>query len=114
MENITLIYVLIGLKAVLLALAIFFGYLIQEKSTSKVDKWLFTTGIILLLIVGVLSAFPQTPIPQDLIKFFVVEPLAVFAISIVPLLAAFMIFVVCYVKHMTLHRRPSKYETFYG
>ena len=114
MEHITLIYVLIGLKVILLALAIFFGYLIQEKSTSKVDKWLFVTGIILLLLVGLLSVVPLTPIPQDLVKFFVVPTLAEFMIFIAPLLAAFVIFVVFYVKHMQLHRRLSKYETTYG
>ena len=114
MENITLIYVLIGLKSICLALSVFCGYLIQEKSISKVDKMLFRTGIALLLVVGLLSVVPQTPIPQDLINFFVVPLLAVFMVFVLPLLAAFVIFVGFYVKHLPLHRRPSKYESFYG
>ena len=97
MEHFTFANVLLGLKIILLTMAIFFGYLIQDKSTSKVDKWLFITGIILLLIVGALSTIPQSPIS-----------------FLSTLLAAFVIFIAFYVKHMPLHRRPSKYEKFYG
>jgi hypothetical protein len=84
-------------QAVLLIAAIALGLLLQEHSTSKVDKWLFRTGLSLSLVVGILGLVPQNSMLCMLMPF-----------------SAFVIFALFYTKHLPLHRRASKYETTYG